>query len=218
MKDDPSLKKPPLHVSHVVYGRQAPSKRGGHVTYLLDPKGRGEKRAIPENIVLVRWRKRVMPGYTFSGGRLGPNLWNGLAVALGPEPKASWLKLTEAQLNDCLVESRPLMGLYKSSLPSASVLHALFQVCGHERLKALFARHLDPNRGKVRGTPDLFLYAARQDGRGVYGRFVEVKRPEEGFQPGQREEIAFLNSIGLHARVLRLIERGPAQTQPASEE
>jgi len=218
MKDDPSLKKPPLHVSHIVYGRQAPSKRGGHVSYLLDPKGRGEERAIPENVVLIRWRKRVMPGYTFSGGRLGPNLWNGLAVALGPEPKAAWLKMTEAQINDCLVESRPAMGHYKSSVPSASVLHALFQVCGLERLKALFARHLDPNRGEVRGTPDLFLYAARQDGKGVYGRFVEVKRPEEGFKDGQREEIAFLNSIGLHARVLRLIERGPAQTPPVSEE
>ena len=35
----------------------------------------------------------------------------------------------------------------------------------------------------------------------------EVKKPEETVKPDQHEEIEFLQSIGLHARVLRLDER-----------
>jgi hypothetical protein len=38
-------------------------------------------------------------------------------------------------------------------------------------------------------------------------RFVEVKKPEEPVSPVQMAEIAFLNQMGLHARVLRLVER-----------
>jgi hypothetical protein len=42
------------------------------------------------------------------------------------------------------------------------------------------------------------------------GRFVEVKKPEESLSDGQREEIAFMNEIGLHSRCIRLIERSHA--------
>ena len=38
-------------------------------------------------------------------------------------------------------------------------------------------------------------------------RFVEVKKSEEPLPECQREEIAFMNEIGLHARCIRLIER-----------
>jgi hypothetical protein len=38
-------------------------------------------------------------------------------------------------------------------------------------------------------------------------RFVEVKKPEEPVSTVQMAEIAFLNQLGLHARVLRLVER-----------
>jgi len=41
----------------------------------------------------------------------------------------------------------------------------------------------------------------------VIARFVEVKKPEEELSQDQKEEIAFLQSLELHARVLRLIER-----------
>ena len=37
---------------------------------------------------------------------------------------------------------------------------------------------------------------------------MEVKKPEEPLSQDQREEIAFLKSIGLQARILRLMERG----------
>jgi len=36
---------------------------------------------------------------------------------------------------------------------------------------------------------------------------VEVKKPEEAVSGDQLAEIEFLNKLGLHARVLRLIER-----------
>jgi hypothetical protein len=39
------------------------------------------------------------------------------------------------------------------------------------------------------------------------GRFVEVKKPEKHLSSGQLEEIAFMNSLGLHARLFGLIER-----------
>jgi len=45
----------------------------------------------------------------------------------------------------------------------------------------------------------------------VLGRFVEVKKPVEPLKPSQVEELAYLNGIGLKARVLRLTERGLAR-------
>jgi hypothetical protein len=45
-------------------------------------------------------------------------------------------------------------------------------------------------------------------------RFVEVKRPDEEVSEDQHEEIEFLQSLGLHARVFRLQE--PKQRKPKS--
>jgi hypothetical protein len=38
-------------------------------------------------------------------------------------------------------------------------------------------------------------------------RFVEVKKPDEPVSEDQHDEINFMIGMGLHARVLRLIER-----------
>ena len=204
LQDQAELKKPALRISRIVYGRE---NVGNKVKYLLDPKGHGERKEIPENIVLIRWRKRRFPGYTFSGDRLGPNVWRGLGIAFGDKPRTSWFSWSEQQIEAKLRESKESMGLYRSSVPSASAIHALFQICGPERLSVIFKRHLDPMREGVYGTPDLFLFARDKSGRECMGRFVEVKRPDERFKDGQLEELAFLQSLGLHARVARLIER-----------
>ena len=204
IKDDAELKKPALRLSLIVYGRE---HVGTKVKYLIDPKGQGDKKEIPENIVLIRWRKKISKGYTFSGDRLGPNVWRGLSTALGADPNAAWLKWTAEEIASQLHAARDQMGIYKSSVPNASAVHALIQICGVERLKAIFARHLDPNRSNIYGTPDLFLFARDFKGKECMGRFVEVKKPEEPFKSGQSEEIMFLQSLGLHARVVRLIER-----------
>jgi hypothetical protein len=204
IKDPADHKKPSLRISQIVFGRESDGQK---VRYLLDRTGLGTRREIPENIVLVRWRQRVWKGYRFSGGRLGPNVWNGLAVALGPKPKKDWMSLTVEQIQDRLVASRPKMGVFKSSVPAASVIHGLIQVCGWQRLEKIMARHLDPDRGKARGTPDLFLFAIDETGRSTMGRFVEVKKPEEPASDDQKAEVDFLNALGLHARIVRLIER-----------
>jgi len=203
IKDDAELKKPALRLSLIVYGRESVGTR---VKYLLDTKGQGDKREIPENIVLIRWRRKVAKGYTFSGDRLGPNVWRGLAIALGSEPSAAWLKWSEDYVSTQIHAARDRMGVYKSSVPSASAVHALIRVCGIDRLRSIFSRHLDPNRSGIYGTPDLFLYARDAKGNACMGRFVEVKRPDERFKKGQLEEIRFLQSLGLHTRVARLIE------------
>ena len=53
-----------------------------------------------------------------------------------------------------------------------------------------------------------FLYAIEgSSNHPTFARFVEVKKPEEPASRVQLEEIDFLNKLGLHARVLRLVER-----------
>jgi hypothetical protein len=59
-RKDEEPRKPSLRISHVVYGRVHEGRR---VKYLVDPNGQGEDREIPENVVLVRWRRRKFPGY-----------------------------------------------------------------------------------------------------------------------------------------------------------
>ena len=203
--DPVELKKPSMRISRIVYGREGDGRR---VRYLLDSKGRGTQKEIPENIVLIRWRQRVWNKYTFSGGRLGPNIWNGLAVAFGQEPSSDWLRWSVEEIQTRLQVSRAQLGVYSSSVPAANVLRALFHICGVARLKRIMARHLDADRGAARGTPDLFLFATNPTGKPTMGRFVEVKKPEEPASDDQKAEIAFLNEIGLHARIVRLIERG----------
>jgi hypothetical protein len=194
--------KPSLCISHIVYGRKNDGKR---VRYLVDPSG--DRFAIPEDIILIRWRQRKHPNASFSGARLGPHLWRALTFALGHEC-ASWpLKMTEKTLQQSREDLRAGEGThpYLNSLPSLSTLEALWSICGQERLQQLVDRHSD---AKNFGVPDLFLFARdHKTQKSFMGRFVEVKKPEEPLSSGQRDEIAFMNSLGLHARLIRLIER-----------
>jgi hypothetical protein len=197
--------KPALRISHIVYGRQA---SGNRVLYLLDPKGQGTERFVAESVVLKRWRKRQFPGHTFSGERLSSTLWRAVAKAFGTKAKAL-CKLSLDQIAAIAENSRELLsadGFLK--LASPQTLHALFAVCGPERLQAILDKHLsDDHKGKS-GIPDLFLFAtSHSTGLPTIARFVEVKKPEEPVSPVQMAEIAFLNQMGLHARVLRLVER-----------
>ena len=197
--------KPALRISHIVYGRQA---SGNRVLYLVDPKGQGEERAVPESVVLKRWRKRQFPGHTFSGERLSSTLWRAVAKAFGTKGKAL-CKLSLDQIAATADKSREMLssdGYLK--LASPKTLYALFAVCGPERLQAILDKHLsDEHKGRS-GIPDLFLFAtSHSTGLPTIARFVEVKKPEEPVSAVQMAEIAFLNQMGLHARVLRLVER-----------
>jgi hypothetical protein len=203
IKDSEDQKKPSLRISHIVYGRE---KRDSRVYYLVDPKGEGSEKKIAEQVVLHRWRRRFFSGFTFSGARLNPGIWRVLPKVLGDDP-IKWLQASEEEIKYHIDTHRELMRKTHQTLPAALVLSALFQHIGNTRLAEIITRHNDPARTDKFGTPDLFLYATdNKSGKVAIGRFVEVKKPEEDLSNDQKEEIAFLQSLGLHARVLRLIE------------
>lgn len=175
--------------------------------YLVDPEGNGDERAIPEDVVLLRWRRRIMKGHTFHGCRLGPNTWRAIGYAFGSEAEQiCCLSVKE------IAAGREELGLDKDShhfwLPDPSTVACLFEAMGPERLAQILNRHLSPERFDKFGTPDLFLFAKKRPKQRVsFFRLVEVKKPDEPISLDQHEEIAFLRSIGVPARVLRLIER-----------
>lgn len=199
-----TLAKPALRISHIVYGRMAVKNR---VHYLIDPKGKGSEHAVPESVVLKRWRKRQFPNHTFSGSRLSSTLWRAVHQAFG-ENLSQWVGRSVLEIDENIKTNRDGLkaGDYLS-LPSAETLHALFMTCGLERLQTIIARHTSPKHKGKSGVPDLFLFATNQTtGLPTIARFVEVKKPEEPASAVQLAEIDFLNGLGLHARVLRLIE------------
>jgi hypothetical protein len=208
IKDPEDHKKPPLRISHIVYGRE---KRDSRVYYLVDPKGEGTEKKIAEQVVLLRWRRRAFPGFTFSGSRLNSGVWRVLPRILGDDP-TKWLRASEDEIQIQTDVCRESMRKTHQTLPAANVLKAIFEHCGGKRLSEIIKRHNDPARVENFGTPDLFLYAIEnKSGKVAIARFVEVKKPEEALSTDQKEEIAFLQSLGLHARVLRLIERETAR-------
>lgn len=127
-----------------------------------------------------------------------------------------WSKLSAEEIAGQVESYRAQHGSAKNVLPHASILHALIQTVGQSRIKAIVDRHNEPSRAERFGTPDLFLFAwLNATGLPTMARFVEVKKPRERISPDQSEEIKFLKSIGLKARVLRLIE---VQDAPSEEE
>ena len=117
--------KPSLRISHLVYGRKNEGKR---VKYLLDPDS--DQYAIPEDIVLIRWRKRRHPNASFSGARLGPHLWRALAYALGHDCSAWPLQKTESLLEQAREALRAGQGnpAYLNSLPALATWQALWTI------------------------------------------------------------------------------------------
>jgi hypothetical protein len=93
-------------------------------------------------------------------------------------------------------------------LPAAKTLKALCNVCGPERMQVLLDKHNSNEHQGKSGVPDLFLYATHiQTGKPSIARFVEVKKPGEKVSQDQKDEIELLNAMGLHARVIRLVEK-----------
>lgn len=202
--------KPSLRISHIVQGRES---HGNRVYYLVDPGGSGTLRAVPETVVLRRWRKRQFDGYKFAGTRLSPTLWRAVDAALGRDTQRL-CRMSLEGLAHAIERKRTVLRRQHLSLPAPEALHALFAVCGPQRLQAILAKHLSPEHAGLSGVPDLFVYAIDlATGKPGIARFVEVKKPEERVSKVQLAEIAFLNELGLHARVLRLKERG-ATTRP----
>lgn len=195
---------PSLHISHIVYGRESV---GNRVHYFIDTADQEGGKGIPERVVLSRWRKRKRPGYLFSGTRLGPNIWRAVVVVFGTDAKAM-AGLDVADISDAQARVKAVLVDQQYELPSPTGLHALFVTLGSVRLQSIIDRHTRPTHADRYGTPDLFLFSTElSTGRYADAHFVEVKKPRERISDDQKEEIAFLASLGLKARVLRLIER-----------
>ena len=197
-------KAPALRISHIVRGRR---KEGNRVKYFVDPEGHKHDRAIPEDVVLKRWRKRTMASHSFHGFRLGPNTWKAIAHTFGTfSPKL--LDMPVKEIAAKISSSQPDRIEKHLWLPEAKSLWLMCQAIGAERLEQILRRHTARDRQGRFGTPDLFLYAIKSgNSKPSFYRMVEVKKPFEEVSADQKEEIEFLRSIGVPARVLRLIER-----------
>ena len=198
---------PRLNISNIVYGRR--TNEHGRVEYLKDPNARAHLGyAIPEKVVLSRWRQRTHEQYHFGGMRLSPNIWRSINLALGSDYFAMM------QMNDEEIDARYSITevlLRDWNYPTVIGLNVvrLMEGLGFEKFQALMQRHNDPNRDEHYGTPDLFLWALRNDtGKIEYTRFVEVKKPDEPLSQDQKDELCFLkHQLHLKARYLRLRER-----------
>ena len=198
-------KKPSLRISPYVFGRALVKNK---VNYLIDAKGGGTATGTPERVVLTRWRQRKFPDHSFSGEKLSSTLWRAVVKAYGKNAeKICKMSLERLQtVKDEKTESLNSSGFLK--LPAASTLFSLFQTCGPQKIQVLLDKHTSKEHEGKSGVPDLFLYATNKlTGKPTIARFVEVKKPDEKISPEQRAEIALLNSMGLHARVMRLIEK-----------
>ena len=125
-----------------------------------------------------------------------------------PQDTKSICRLSADEIHKIIEKKRSELQQYHYRLPNAEALCALSFVLGPDRLASLVLRHTAPSHAGHSGTADLFLYAINQTtGMSCIHRFVEVKKPGELVSDDQKAEIRFLRSLGLKARVLRLIER-----------
>ena len=204
-------KKPSLRISPNVYGR---TSVGNKVKYLIDPKGGGSDMGVPERVVLTRWRKRQFPNHRFSGDKLSSTLWRAVAAVYGKNA-TKICRLSKDQLEEIkVIQSQAEGESNYLKLPASSIMFALFFICGPRRLQVLIDKHTSKEHEGRSGVPDLFLFAASTvTGDPSIARFVEVKKPGEKISQDQIDEIELLNSMGLHARVMRLVEMPKAKVK-----
>ena len=190
----------PLGIKSTVHGRE---KRGNHVYFIIDPKGNDLKKGRTELVVLKRWRKKIKANHSFSGSTLNPKIWRSIRTVFGSDPR-NWVSLSVKEISEYLQNARIKHPEDTKFLPGASILAIIFKVCGVENLESILERHNNPERAEIFGTPDLFLYSTNSKTKEIWAVFIEVKRKKEEFVKGQREEIAYLQSLDLNAGVFRL--------------
>ena len=206
MPDD--FNSPALRISHIVHGRR---NVAGRVEYMLDPEGRDtSKFEIPEEIVLTRWRQRISNAYVFGGMRLSPNIWRSLKVALGKDLSSIEL-LDETEIDNRYNAAAARLHLKRYKAVNGGNVLKLVQGLGVTKFNALMTRHNDPERSKIYGTPDLFVWAISRNSKEIdHVRFIEVKKPREPLSEDQVNELHYLNfDLKVKARVLRLREARP---------
>jgi len=204
-------KKPSLRISPTVYGRTSVKNK---VKYLIDPKGFGSDMGVPERVVLTRWRQRKFANHRFSGDKLSSTLWRAVVAVYGKNAAKICMLSTEQLEKIKVTQSKLDEKQTHLKLPASSILFALFFICGSERLQVLLDKHTSKEHEGRSGVPDLFLFAVSTvTGKPSIARFVEVKKPGEKISQDQLDEIELLNSMGLHARVMRLVEMPKAKVK-----
>ena len=199
---------PALRISNIVHGRRNVADR---VEYMLDPKGQDtSKFEIPEQIVLTRWRQRTSNAYVFGGMRLSPNIWRSVKVALG-EDWSNIERLEATEIDKLYKASAARLKSKKYKAVNGENLLKLVEGLGVTKFNALMTRHNDPERSKIYGTPDLFVWAISRNNKEIdHVRFIEVKKPREPLSEDQVNELHYLNfDLKVKARVLRLREARP---------
>ena len=199
---------PALRISNIVHGRRNVADR---VEYMLDPKGQDtSKFEIPEQIVLTRWRQRKSNAYVFGGMRLSPNIWRSVKVALGKD-WSNIERLESTEIDKLYKASAARLKSKKYKAVNGENLLKLVEGLGVTKFNALMTRHNDPERSKIYGTPDLFVWAISRNSKEIdHVRFIEVKKPREPLSEDQVNELHYLNfDLKIKARVLRLREARP---------
>ena len=199
---------PALRISNIVHGRRNVADR---VEYMLDPKGQDtSKFEIPEQIVLTRWRQRRINAYQFGGMRLSPNIWRSIKVALG-ENWSNIERFEATEIDKLYTASAARLKSKKYKAVNGENLLKLVEGLGVTKFNALMTRHNDPDRSKIYGTPDLFVWAISRNSKEIdHVRFIEVKKPGEPLSEDQVNELHYLNfDLKIKARVLRLREARP---------
>ena len=199
---------PALRISNIVHGRR---NVAGRVEYMLDPKGQDtSKFKIPEKIVLTRWQQRTSNAYVFGGMRLSPNIWRSVKVALGKD-WSNIERLESTEIDKLYKASAARLKSKKYKAVNGENLLKLAEGLGVTKFNALMTRHNDPDRSKIYGTPDLFVWAISRNSKEIdHVRFIEVKKPREPLSEDQVNELHYLNfDLKVKARVLRLREARP---------
>jgi hypothetical protein len=139
---------------------------------------------------------------------LSPTIWRALSFAF-PEIRTEGIIPSRDEIALRVSDLRLALKRKHLSLPNVDLLRTLLLDIGPDRAARLIERHTSAaHRGKS-GVPDLYLFArsVHDPERATFSRFVEVKKPGEPVSKDQKDEIAFLRSLGLQSRVLTLMER-----------
>jgi hypothetical protein len=172
----------------------------------------GDRCRPGEAVVLRRWRDRSREPaakakrIAFDGCRLPPGTFQLLDAC-----RQEGLDLNAAMTPDIL---RPFYDRARREHPTwraPNVTHLAAVITCLARTKHLNAVVNRERTATNPGIPDLFLWKRDKDGQPFGGQFIEVKRRsrtyKEPVSKEQREEIAFLKTIGAKARVVYLLER-----------
>ena len=143
-------------------------------------------------------------------GTLSPNIWRSVRVALSKD-WSNIERLESTEIDKLYKASAARLKSKKYKAVNGENLLKLVEGLGVTKFNALMTRHNDPERSKIYGTPDLFVWAISRNNKEIdHVRFIEVKNPREPLSEDQVNELHYLNfDLKIKARVLRLRKARP---------